>query len=540
MSRAMSMKSKSASKQHGAIGLMMAVAMLALVLFAALAIDMARLTYQKQALQSVADIAALEVSKRNLYFTQPENIQEIKNDLEDGYHFKADGKVDTLDIIFGSAKINDDSYWEFNPNPPSDEYPYVATQVKVTKNEPKSMVAGGLLKGDIELIATASTQTSGLLNLGIGSAILEVDSTKSKLLNSIFNGLLGTSISISASSYEKLLKTNIKLGSIVNDVGVASYDELLDSQLNLLQLSELINIDDSVNDLLDAIRALNVNVNDIFNISPVRNSVSSALALETNAFDLIKAIVYAANKNQQIGLDTNIVGLADLNLTIGQPPQFTIANLLLKNGVQPQVKTEQIGLHFRVPLSEGIVSSLLGVVSNIVNGLLGLLLSLELSIDDLIINVDGAYAQAKLTDYSADNVDVEVLRNLGKITIQPIDIKINIRLLVLTQEIRLKATVIVPISEKQDQFFVNYSNMPYSQNVTNPFNLNPIVEVKLISGNVITGGALISPLVSSLTNLLSPLINSILIDTLSNLGVNLGTTTVWVDAAGTTQYGLIK
>ncbi|MGO2458253.1 pilus assembly protein TadG-related protein, partial [Vibrio casei] len=36
----------------------MAMIMLVLVLFAALAIDMARLTYQQQALQSVADIAA--------------------------------------------------------------------------------------------------------------------------------------------------------------------------------------------------------------------------------------------------------------------------------------------------------------------------------------------------------------------------------------------------------------------------------------------------------------------------------------------------
>lgn len=522
MSRAMSMKSKSASKQHGAIGLMMAVAMLALVLFAALAIDMARLTYQKQALQSVADIAALEVSRSNPYFIDGD-MSAIENELQTKY--QAQDKVTSLEVRSGSAKI-EDSQWVFSESEPSAtafNSDYSAAQVVVTKSVPQSMIAGGLF-GDNTLVLTAraAIQKSGVIRFGVGTELLKIEPSESSLLNSVLSGLLGTSINLGVAGYQGLVDSKIMIGSLVNQVGIASVDEVLNSQLELANLSDYLNLDDGVGELLDQVSQLNVTVGDIIGISPGRES--AALATTLSALDIIRAAaIYAGNGKTGISipnLDVNVLGLvsASGSLSIIEAPKFKVALLPIKAGEEPMVENTQLDL----------------VLTNEVNvlGLLGVKINMR---------VKGASSEAKITDSNDDSygrfIDIAVTRKLTSIKID----EISVKALSLITLLKAKPEVTLTNNNAYDDVRVYLSDIPadgFYEKSLSTNNLGIVVDANVSVLGI--GLGLLLDADGILGGLISDLISGLLMPVLNVLGLSLNDTTVWVDAAGTTQYGLIK
>ncbi len=125
--------------QSGALTLWLATALLSLVIFTSVAIDTARLAFQRQQLQSVADLSASEIGLNNPYFIQPEAVENWEAILTDKYQ----QQVDDIVIQNGYALIQDNR-WIFNPSPSAATDGYPATKVVATKTVPQSMIAGGL------------------------------------------------------------------------------------------------------------------------------------------------------------------------------------------------------------------------------------------------------------------------------------------------------------------------------------------------------------------------------------------------------------
>ena len=520
MSRAASMKSKSASKQHGAIGLMMAVAMLALVLFAALAIDMARLTYQKQALQSVADIAALEVSRSNPYFIDGD-MSAIENELEAKY--QAQDKVTSLEVRSGSAKI-EDSQWVFSESEPSAtafNSDYSAAQVVVTKSVPQSMIAGGLF-GDntVVLTARAAIQKSGVIRFGIGTELLNIDSAQSNLLNSVLSGLLGTSIDLGIGGYQGLADTKIMIGSLVNQVGIASVEEVLSSQLELANLSDYLNLDDGVGKLLDQVSQLNVTVGDIIGISPGRES--AALATTLSALDIIRAAAISAGNGKNgidISIDEVIIpGVTDLNVEAEfiESPQFEVSLLPIQAGSEPSVSNEQINLRLKS----------------------GVKLLTLLSVTDLTLEVEGATAEATIVSSGQDGngtyINIEVTRSISdiraKLTALLGLISADIQLSVNNSPLKNNIIVYLTDLDAQKPTVFDIAEMDTNKKISFSIDSVSVSVLGLLNADLAK-----SNLVAALNGLLD-----LVMPILSKLGLSLNETTIWVDAAGTTQYGLIK
>lgn len=522
------MKTSIVRKQRGALGLMMAMIMLVLVLFAALAIDMARLTYQQQALQSVADIAALEVSRSNPYYIDPDNSSGIESDLETKY--QSEGKVDTLTVEFGSAAIVD-NYWTFSdtlPSTPSFDEDYSAAQVVVTKTVPKSMIAGGLFNGEtVELTATAAIQKSGVVRFGIGTELLSIDTEQSALLNSIFSGVLGSSVNLNAASYQGLANTQIMLGSLVNEAALGSIDGVLNSNLELANLSEFLNLDNGVGDLLNQVSALDVKVGDILGITPGRES--AALATTLSALDIIRAAtIYAGNGESGISIptvDANILGLASstASLNIIEAPKFNVALLPIKAGDEPSVETEQVNLEL---FNKVNVLGLAGVNIN--------------------IRAKGAEAKAKIIDSNMDEngryIDIEITRNLASIDIDEISVTILDLLGIKITLLKAEPEVTLTNNNMRDEVRVYLSEIPedgmYTKVLSNN-NLGINVEANVSIVGLSLGLGLLDAN-SILGSLISELLSKLLLPTLSTVGVSLNNATLWVDAAGTTQYGIIK
>lgn len=525
------MKTSIVRKQRGALGLMMAMIMLVLVLFAALAIDMARLTYQQQALQSVADIAALEVSRSNPYYIDPDNSSGIESDLETKY--QSEGKVDTLTVEFGSAAIVD-NYWTFSdtlPSTPSFDEDYSAAQVVVTKTVPKSMIAGGLFNGEtVELTATAAIQKSGVVRFGIGTELLSIDTEQSALLNSIFSGVLGSSVNLNAASYQGLANTQIMLGSLVNEAALGSIDGVLNSNLELANLSEFLNLDNGVGDLLNQVSALDVKVGDILGITPGRES--AALATTLSALDIIRsATIYAGNGESGISIPTVNAGILGLtsstaSLDIISAPKFKVALLPIKAGEEPSVETEQVNLVLTANLD----------ILNLVSGFIKVIDPFP-----VVITAEGVQAKATLISSEYNNGDPYVVfnieRNLTSVQIQPIGIRLRLLLGLVNINITLNVDVTITDFEGNSiQQIVYLKDMPTQVDITGGYQFN--THIRLESGTL--ASHILNPLISILTPLINSVLEEVLLPTLTNVGVGVGTTTLWVDAAGTTQYGIIE
>ncbi len=150
-----------------------------LVIFTSVAIDTARLAFQRQQLQSVADLSASEIGLNNPYFIQPEAVENWEVILTDKYQ----QQVDDIVIQNGYALIQDNR-WIFNPSPSAATDGSPATKVVATKTVPQSMIAGGLFNDNqITLMAESAIQKAGIISFGIGSKTLET--TESSILNGL-------------------------------------------------------------------------------------------------------------------------------------------------------------------------------------------------------------------------------------------------------------------------------------------------------------------------------------------------------------------
>ncbi|MGO2324164.1 pilus assembly protein TadG-related protein [Vibrio casei] len=575
------MKTSIVRKQRGALGLMMAMIMLVLVLFAALAIDMARLTYQQQALQSVADIAALEVARDNPYYIDGD-MDSIEGELIAKYKDE-EGKVDTLEVQPGSAAIVDD-YWTFFPNSTySDERPYSAAQVKVEKTVPKSMIAGGALDDNtVKLTATAAIQKSGVVRLGIGSELISADLSI---------------VDLSAVGYSGLVKSNIRLNDLIPflpgiDLNALTPEEVLSTEISASDLlyayADVLRLNhdedgdisifksqlDDIADLVDGLSSIpNLTLGQLLELSSTQPF--AALGANVNALDLVKATLYAANKVNSVSspeININLPGVVNANSTLDliNAPQFKVALLPIKEGDEPTVSTEQVDLTANLSLLSGTLSSLedtldaLPIISNPV----------EVEISPIVTHVTGAQATATLFNDDVD-FNLRVNQSLGTVVIDDFVVTVTVKVTTIginLVEIPIHFTIAQNngnIASEQNDVMLGFNQMPFDEIFTPESNLvgvsfsvsdsevdagggliqlleslDPLGLLGLVDSVLGTANALVFPLtnalISELPVLLSPIINDVIVQSLSDFGVNIGSTTVWVDAAGTTQYGIIK
>lgn len=205
------------------------------------------------------------------------------------------------------------------------------------------------------------------------------------------------------------------------------------------------------------------------------------------------------------------------SLNIIEAPKFNVALLPIKAGDEPSVETEQVNLEL---FNKVNVLGLAGVNIN--------------------IRAKGAEAKAKIIDSNMDEngryIDIEITRNLASIDIDEISVKLLVTLLKARPTVELTNNNII------DEVRVYLSEIPedgmYTKVLSNN-NLGINVEANVSIVGLSLGLGLLDAN-SILGSLISELLSKLLLPTLSTVGVSLNNATLWVDAAGTTQYGIIK
>ena len=437
--------------QHGAIGLMAAVTLGMVLLFMLLMVDSGRLFLEQRKLQRVADMAVLEAVTRGGNCTGTSTAAGFANQSAIRNSFTP-GTVQKINTTCGTLTTNSSQLRVFTADATKSD----AIRVIATTTVPTS-VAGGLwsilskdgfdLNTNLTASAVGSNGGAPLAQLTIRSALLNIDTTQSPILDQLVGGLLGGSINAGVVSWQGLADTNINLLSYLNQLislntNIGNYDQLLKTDIHTTQLLDaaitVLQKNGPTADIavkgLTAIRAI-VSPTQVLKLGDLLNVQSGTpnAGLDTNmrVFDLLQGVVQLSG--QQSGATANIqinpFNLVNINVytKVIQPPQLSaIGNPALIQGKptgpnQISVRTAQIQTRIQIglpvlnalkPITD-LVTNVLSTVTSIVGKVLSLKLVDALTcvlscdsiasislVNDINIYIEAASANSYVTDYT--------------------------------------------------------------------------------------------------------------------------------------------
>ncbi|MHA6573093.1 pilus assembly protein TadG-related protein [Pseudomonas yamanorum] len=391
--------------QRGAIGLI-AVGTLALALVCTLlVVDSGRLYLEKRKLQGVADTAALEAVGRKGTCLPGLTAAAYAGQSVARNNFVV-GNGNTLVTTCGSLTTAATGMRTFTANPAQS----TAVQVVVTKPVTTS-IAGGIwalvsgaplsLNTALSATAVAASPMPTVAQLSINSTVANIN-----LLNPLFTGFLGGSVTVSVAGWNGLLGANINLLSYLDQLAInlgvsaGNYTQLLATNVTASQLIQaainVMTLNGATADVLTALGNLKVaainqaplSIGQILQLQT--GTTAAALNANVQLFQLIQGVVQLSSSKSAVAatLPVSVLGLANVTTQIKviEPPQVSAvgnpvlaaANPLGPNGIV--VRTAQV--RTQVTVSLPILSSLSGLttaVSNLVapltpviNGLLSL------------------------------------------------------------------------------------------------------------------------------------------------------------------------
>ncbi len=299
-------------RQRGAIAIMAATAMSAILLFVALAVDTGRLYLEKRSLQQQADIAALQAAQ--IYCSGFDAISTVETSVKTtllDHGFDADAAGNTLTVGLGTISTT------ANKRVFSSASEFQSVQVALTRSVPAALFAGSIFN-DITLSANAVAERDLIATLSAGNAALSVDSERSSVLNTVLGGLLGSAINLSVASYEGLLEGTLTFGELIAELSGAG---LISSAAGLEDLS---NLDLTLTQLLSGLSsALTVNGGSSAAITGINDMLSQAIAsgAGTELVDL----------NSLLEVDDDYAGNSQANDIAFTPLQMVTASLMQIN-----------------------------------------------------------------------------------------------------------------------------------------------------------------------------------------------------------------
>jgi uncharacterized membrane protein len=224
-------------RQRGAIAIMAASMLTAVLLFTALAVDTGRLYLEKRNLQQQADIAALEAAQ--LYCSGFDSIATVEASIKAALlssGFDADNAANSLTVGLGTLSSVS------NMRVFSSASEFQSIQVTLTRTVPAALFAGGVFN-DITLSATSVAERDLIATLSAGNSSLSMDSERSSVLNTLLGGLLGSAVNLSVASYEGLIEGTLTFGQLITELSAAGLigaagdlDDLSNLDLTLAQL----------------------------------------------------------------------------------------------------------------------------------------------------------------------------------------------------------------------------------------------------------------------------------------------------------------
>lgn len=372
----------------------------------ALAVDMGSLYIERREAQSAADLAAMAAAA---------DLDNAEAAVAATLQANGIGTTRSLSVVKGHYSPDPALPRESRFRPATDPI----NAVEVTFSKPgRIFFASVFIDQPIEMEVRSLAANAALATFSIGSRLLAV---RDGLLNALLSAMLGSSINLSAMSYESLVNADIQLLGFMNalaaemNVTSGTFNDVLNTSMtagNVLNAAAATTAADGNSSATSALLALagqagsaslSVPLSSLINLGPL-GSASLAqpppgLDVGVNAMDLVNGMAALANGTNQVALNlgTTIPGVLSVkvDLAVGERQQQS-----------PWVAVGQPGA------SVYTAQTRLRVVAEV--GGTGLLAGVRIR---LPIGVDIAYARGTLTEVTCSNGDKSTAK--AKISARP-------------------------------------------------------------------------------------------------------------------------
>lgn len=404
------------------------------------AIDLGLLFYYKREYQKAADLAAMAGSR------------ELANGCAAAITAGIDNANTNLSNHEHDTPVIQPGVWKASTDPR-----FVAS-CGGDENAVRALIFGAvptIFRGSQNISAEAiglAGQRRAALNLR--GTLVDVDTSQSVLLNSMFGGLLGGTVNVSAVGWDGLVKTDVTLLGYLDQLAIelgvqaGSYDQVLGTEASVGTLLDaaigLLEQGGGTGDVSAAIGGLEalrlaipagtplVALGDLIDVQT--GTQASGLDTAVQLFQLVEAVVQAVNAENAAVADIDL-GIASVKVKVLEPPKISaigdpeLARLDPDGPDRIYVRTAQVRTLISVNLPAlstvtGLVNAVLNLASPIttllnsvlnlnlvaaLTGLVGSLVGVPYEVTDiqvvpgnprLDVSLDVGAGEAKVTDYN--------------------------------------------------------------------------------------------------------------------------------------------
>lgn len=330
--------------QRGFAAVYAAISLIAMLTALGLAIDVGNLYYAQRNLQRLASLAAIDgarvLSGCNGSDTVPSaaDVQDAVTAALGNNGANAQTLYDRGSNVRVGHPVHDssDAPWRFEPLPAGDPN-LSAVQVNLKAPPPTRYIQmpGATQAGTLQASAAAMQYPVG--SFQIGATLLNINSAQSALLNPLLGGLLGTTLTLPAVSYQGLAGAQVSIGAIATAVGLdvnSNLQDLLDTSVTLPGALNVIakavdltagGVSTTAGQLINQLAVLadpsrSTTWGSILGVEPVVEGVVTNLPV-VDALSLILALGESASQGSSLALPINasIPGLLSLNTFLSIP-----------------------------------------------------------------------------------------------------------------------------------------------------------------------------------------------------------------------------
>ncbi len=313
--------------EQGAVLIFAAVGMVVMILAAAMAIDVGSVIWRKRDLQVVVDVAATDTAQQLGTVVGGPTQAAAKLFAEESANRNAFAFAapNSLQVLLGTLNPATRNFVVTAPASAT------AVQVVATRKVPFNFAPGS---NTVTTKAVASFDTEARAAFSIGSKLASLDARSSNVLGPVLSGLLGVNPSLTAGvvTYQGLASSRVTYGALATELGLATVDDLLLSNVTVPQLAtasaQILNRQGTSNtDIVAPLLAiaarssssLNANFGDLVDVEQGQGDAVASMGI--NVLDLLTSagqrarIIDGANV-LNIPLNVNIVGLASSSLKL--------------------------------------------------------------------------------------------------------------------------------------------------------------------------------------------------------------------------------
>lgn len=375
--------------QRGAIGIFGISALVLTLAFAVLALDTGRLALEKRRLQQVADLAAIDALQQAGLCSGSESMTAAaalaaaqQSAVRNGY--TGDLSDEAGAVLLGVVTTDSNGIRQFTGTA---DAAASAVQVTARKQVVRSLVAGGWYGGTVSLQAVGVAQREPLAGFWAGSFLASVDSEDATVLDGVLSGLLGSSVSLDAVSYQGLVDADLTLAQLIDGAALAGVslsadgvDGLLDTQVTVADLLSIMaaalgaegdaTAAAAINDLQAAATlAGTIRIGDLLDVAV--DNPDAALESGVNVYALGSAALQLAREGQTLNMPVTatlplVGGAVDVSMHITDAPRIAVGppGRDEDGNWKTAVSTAQMQLQIDVSVTDApLFTVLLGVVN---------------------------------------------------------------------------------------------------------------------------------------------------------------------------------